>query len=105
MSMGLRPPTGLLFTPQVIYIGIQQRWNDIVRGRIETRRKASSSATLSNTNPTWADPGPDLDLSSESSMTNCLSHGTIKMYFNLLLPSMSRSSKFVDESVNVIFIS
>jgi hypothetical protein len=42
--------------------------------RIHT--KTFSSVTLSTTNATWNEPGKNLDLCSESTATNHLSHGT-----------------------------
>jgi hypothetical protein len=41
-----------------------------------TRRKTDLSATLSTTNPTWADPGLKPGLYGERPATSRLSHGT-----------------------------
>jgi hypothetical protein len=41
-----------------------------------TRGKSCPSATLSTTNPTWADPGSNPSLRSERPAINRLSHGT-----------------------------
>jgi hypothetical protein len=41
-----------------------------------TRVKACPIATLSTTNPTWTDPGSNLDLRGERLATNRLSNGT-----------------------------
>ena len=38
--------------------------------------KTCPSATLSNTNPTWTDPGSNPGLRAERQATNCLNHGT-----------------------------
>jgi hypothetical protein len=40
-----------------------------------TRRKPCTSATLSNTNPTWMDPNANPGLRSERPGTNRLRHG------------------------------
>jgi hypothetical protein len=68
MTMGrdyvpkLRPITGLLLIPRVIYEYGKPRWNDTDRENRLTRGKTYPSATLSTTNPTWTDPGANLDL-------------------------------------------
>jgi hypothetical protein len=54
----LRPPMGLLFIPQVIYDYGGLQWNDTDRENWRTPRKTCPSATLSTTNPTWTDLGP-----------------------------------------------
>jgi hypothetical protein len=41
-----------------------------------TRGKTCPGATLSNTNPTWTDPGSNPGLRGERPTTNRLSHGT-----------------------------
>jgi hypothetical protein len=43
-----------------------------------TRGKSCPSATLSTTNPTWTDPGPNPGLRGERPATNRLSHGMAK---------------------------
>ena len=48
------------------------RWNEIDSGKPET----CSSATLSNTNATWTDPGSNPHLRGGKPATNRLSHGT-----------------------------
>jgi hypothetical protein len=53
MSMGwdhvseLRPPTGLLFIPQMMYEYGDPRWNDIDRGKPKNSEKTCPSTTLS----------------------------------------------------------
>jgi hypothetical protein len=36
----LRPPTGLLSTPQVIYLFGEPRWNDTDRGKLKNSEKS-----------------------------------------------------------------
>jgi hypothetical protein len=77
MSMGpddvseLRPPTQLLFIPQVIYEYGQPRWNDTGKGNRRTPRKTCLSATFSTINPT-----PNAGLRGERLVSNRLSHDT-----------------------------
>jgi hypothetical protein len=52
-------PAGLLFIRQMIYEYGEPQWHDTDRGNRRTRRKTCPSATLSTTNPTWTDPGPN----------------------------------------------
>jgi hypothetical protein len=59
---------GLLFIPQVICEYGEPWWNDIDR-----RKPKNSEKNLSNTNPTWTDPGTNLCC--ERPVTNRLSHG------------------------------
>ena len=44
-----------------------------------TWAKICRSATLSTTNPTWADPGSNLGLRCDRLATNSLSHGTAQL--------------------------
>jgi hypothetical protein len=44
-----------------------------------TGRKTCSCATLSNTNPTWTDPGSNPGLRGGRPATNRLSHGTVQL--------------------------
>jgi hypothetical protein len=75
-------PLGLLFISQVVYeYGVW--WNDIeilTRENQRTWRQTNLSATLSTTNPTWADQGMNQGLHSERPATNLLSHGTVTHY-------------------------
>jgi hypothetical protein len=48
----------------------------LTRDNRSTRRKTCPSATLSNTNPTWTDPGSNPGLRGEKPATNRLSDGT-----------------------------
>jgi hypothetical protein len=56
---------------------MEHRWNEI-DGKTEVLGGGGdlSSATLSTTNPTWADPGSNPGLRGERPATNRLSHGT-----------------------------
>jgi hypothetical protein len=59
------------------YMSIESHGGMILTGENQrTWRKTCPSATLAFTNPTWTDPGTDLGLSSEWSVTNRLSLGT-----------------------------
>jgi hypothetical protein len=79
MSMGwdyvseLRPPTGLLFIPQIIYEHGEPRWNAMDRGKPNNLEKNLTSNALFTTNFTWADPGANTGLHGERPATNCLS--------------------------------
>jgi hypothetical protein len=61
----LRPPTGPLFIHMMMYENGEPWCNDI------------GSATLSTTNPTWADMSANPGLRGERPATNRLSHGTV----------------------------
>jgi hypothetical protein len=55
----------------------ERGWNDILTGENRrTLRKTCPSATLSNTNPIWIDPGANPGFRGERPATNDLSHGT-----------------------------
>jgi hypothetical protein len=59
MCVELRPLTGPLFIPQMIYewVNMEQRWNDIDRGKPQESEKNLSGATLSTTDSTWTTLG------------------------------------------------
>jgi hypothetical protein len=70
----LRPPTGLLFIPQVIYEYGEPRCNAINR---ENRKISEKIATLNisfTTNRIWRDPGANPGLYSDRPATNRVSH-------------------------------
>jgi hypothetical protein len=71
----LRPPTGLLFIPNLIYKYGESRLNDMAAENRRTRRETCPSATQSTTNPTCANPG----LCGESPATYRLSHGMTQL--------------------------
>jgi hypothetical protein len=59
---------------------MENRGGMILTGEIQgTRRKTCCSASLSTTNPTWANSGTNPDLRGERTATNRLSHGTAKL--------------------------
>jgi hypothetical protein len=66
-------PTGL-FTPQLIlvYLSMEPQWTIIGKEKLKNSKKASQSATLSTTNPTWT----NLGLRGVRPATNPLIHGT-----------------------------
>jgi hypothetical protein len=77
----LRPRTGLLFIPQMIYdwkTTVEWYW----QGNRRTRRKTCPSATMSTTNPTRTDPAAIPGLRGERSATNRLIHGTALFTFS-----------------------
>jgi hypothetical protein len=58
---------------------MQHWWNDDRKGKTEsTRRKNSSSAPLSTTNPTSTARGLNPDLGGEKPETNCLNPGVVR---------------------------
>jgi hypothetical protein len=57
----LRPPTGLLIIPQMIYEYGELSWNDIDRGKLKNS-ETCPYATLSISNSAWTDPGANLCL-------------------------------------------
>jgi hypothetical protein len=60
---------------------MEHRWNEIDRGKPKySGKKTCPSATLSNTNPTWTDPGSNLGLRGERLATNRLSHDTVLVF-------------------------
>jgi hypothetical protein len=50
-----------------------------------TRGKTCPSTTLSNTNPTWTDPGSNTGLRGWRPATNRLSHGTARLCVTVTL--------------------
>jgi hypothetical protein len=82
---GSRPKRGCLLTlayyafPRWYEFG-ERRWNDIDRGKPKKSEKTCPSATLSATNPTWIDPGPNPGLRGERPATNDLNHGTASVH-------------------------
>jgi hypothetical protein len=76
----LRPPTGLLFIPQMIYECGEPRWIDIDRGKPKNLQKICPNATLSTINLTWADMGSNPDLRSDMPETNRLVYGTARTH-------------------------
>jgi hypothetical protein len=74
----LRPPKGQLFIPQMIYESGQPEWNDTGMQNRRTRGKTCPSATVSNTNPTWTEPGANRGLRAQGPATNRPNHGSDK---------------------------
>jgi hypothetical protein len=68
------------FFYQVLQL-MEHQWNEIDRGKPTTWRKTCHSATLSTTNPTWADPGSNPGLRAVRPVTSRLSHGTAHFLF------------------------
>jgi hypothetical protein len=57
------------------YINMEYWWNDDERRKLKhSEKKTSSSATLSNTNPTWTTLGLNPGLYADRSSTKHLSH-------------------------------
>jgi hypothetical protein len=72
----LLPSTGILFTPRW-YMGMERQGGMVLTGENwRIRRNTCPNATLSTTNPTWAEPGAHSGLRRERPATNRLSHVT-----------------------------
>jgi hypothetical protein len=73
----LRPLTGQLFIPQMIYMRVDSCGGMILTGENwRTQRKTCPSAIMSIINPTWTNPDVNPGLHSERPATNPLNHGT-----------------------------
>jgi hypothetical protein len=78
---------GLLFIPQMIYEYGEPQWNDIDRGKPKNLEKTCPSATVSTTNPTWADLDVNTGLHGEMPATNHQSHFMAQTVFRICLNS------------------
>jgi hypothetical protein len=63
---------------------MEQRWNEIDRGKPKYWGKTCPSATLFTTNPTWSDPGSNPGLRGERPATNRPSHGMPMQKVNVM---------------------
>jgi hypothetical protein len=94
---------------------MEQRRNDIGRGKPKNSEKNLPSAILSTTNPTWIDPGANPGLRGERLATNLLSHGTVaieitSLYLGLMETFLYKKSAILNilvsrESFYMLFLS
>jgi hypothetical protein len=71
----LRPPTGLLFLPRVMYVFGEPRWNYIHKGRPKNSENNLSQRHFGHQNLTCNDQGANPGLRGEKPVINGLSHG------------------------------
>jgi membrane-bound lytic murein transglycosylase MltF len=76
---------------------MEQRWNDIDRGKQKDyEKKTCPSAALSTTNPTWTDLGVNLEVCGEKPATNRLRYGTARAMIALMMEAVRSSETSVN---------
>jgi hypothetical protein len=74
----LRPPTGLLLNPPIIYEYSEPRWNDTDRRNRRTCRKPIPVPLCQPQNSTGTEPGSKTGFRGERPATNRLGHGAVE---------------------------